>query len=169
MGALFLLFTVLPFVELYLLIRIGTVVGTLPTLGFVIGIGIAGAVLARSQGRRVLSELRLALAEGRMPAEAVLSGVLILIGGVLLITPGVITDFVGLLLLFPPSRRLLMTLAQRQLEARIQAGTVQVQSHGFGSPMGHMGHDVRSVGQAPRPPSPTPRGDVIDTHGEEVP
>jgi UPF0716 protein FxsA len=165
------LFTLLPFVELYLLIRIGTVVGTLPTLGFVIGIGITGAILARSQGRRVLSELQLALAEGRMPTEAVLSGVLILIGGVLLITPGVITDFVGLLLLFPPSRRLLMTLAQRQLEARIQAGTVQVQSYGFGPPTGHMGHDVRGAPRATRSvrPSPTPRGDVIDTHGEEVP
>ena len=104
---LFLLFTVVPLVELALLIWIGgQTVWWLP-IAMVVLTGIAGAVLARWQGLRALQRIQDDLQAGRMPADAVVDGVLILVAGILLVTPGVITDIVGVALLIPPLRSLM--------------------------------------------------------------
>ena len=104
---LFLLFTLVPLVELALLIWIGTKTSVLFTIALVLVSGVVGAMLARQQGFRAIERILAELRAGRMPAEAVVDGVLILVAGVMLITPGVLTDGVGFLLLVPPTRRLL--------------------------------------------------------------
>ncbi|MDB4974669.1 MAG: FxsA protein [Myxococcaceae bacterium] len=161
MPLLFLAFTVLPFLELFLLIRIGRVVGTGSTIAFVIAMGFVGAALARRQGRKVLLEWQEALAQGRVPEEGVLGGVLIFVGGLLLITPGVITDVAGLFCLLPPTRRAIARALSSHLERKVAVGQVQVvQMHDFGFP------SARPARQSGRPSSL--RGDVIDTEGEEI-
>ena len=98
-GRLLLLFIVVPVVELVLLIEIGQRIGTLTTIGLIMMTGIVGASLARQQGISTLGRLRKDLDEGRLPAEAIIDGVLILVAAAVLITPGVLTDAFGLPLL----------------------------------------------------------------------
>jgi UPF0716 protein FxsA len=123
---LFLAFTVIPLVELYLLLLIGRHVGALPTVMLVLITGLIGALLARKEGLRVVRRWQQSLARGRMPEEGILGGLLVLVGGVLLVTPGVLTDVVGFLLLLPPSRRWIARRVRRVLERRIADGTVRV-------------------------------------------
>ena len=99
---LFLLFTLVPALELWLLIQIGGIIGTVETILLIIFTGFIGAQLARSQGLRVLAELNQALSQGVSPAKKVAEGLLILGGGLLLITPGVCTDIVGFSVMVPP-------------------------------------------------------------------
>ncbi|MFH2093190.1 MAG: FxsA family protein [Pseudomonadota bacterium] len=101
---LFLCFTLIPVCELYLLIKIGTVIGGLNTILLVILTGFAGAWLARMEGMNTLVKLRTNLAQGLMPAEELIDAVIIFAAGIVLLTPGLITDCFGLLLLWPPSR-----------------------------------------------------------------
>ncbi len=159
MGLLFLLFTLVPFIELYLLIQIGEVVGAWYTLLFVIGMGVLGAWLAKSQGRKVLTEWTNAMSQGRMPEEGVLGGVLIFVGGLLLITPGVITDFVGLLILVPFTRRLVARRVRSYFERKIQLGQMRV---------GQVRVDRAPTGQGFAWPPRSQDPNVIDTEGEEL-
>ncbi len=101
---LLLLFTVVPLVELYLLIAIGRWVGAVPTIALVIGTGLLGAALARWQGLGVLRRVRDDLDHGRPPTDALIDGLLILIAAAVLLTPGLITDTIGFVLLVPASR-----------------------------------------------------------------
>jgi UPF0716 protein FxsA len=104
---LFLLFTVVPIVELAILIRIGqATVWWFPVL-LVIATGIVGAALSRWQGLRVYQRIREDARAGRMPADALVDGFLILLAGILLITPGVLTDVFGIAFLIPPIRALI--------------------------------------------------------------
>jgi UPF0716 protein FxsA len=125
-GKLFVLFTALPLVDLWLLLQIGQVLGFWSTVALVVLTGMAGAWLARTEGFRVVREWQRAIAEGRLPAEGVLSGALVLAGGLLLVTPGVLTDVLGLALLFPPSRRLVAAALRRWLARQVQAGRIRV-------------------------------------------
>jgi UPF0716 protein FxsA len=131
-GKLFLLFTILPILDLWLLLRIGGAIGFWPAVALVIGTGLAGAWLARAEGFRVLRSWQTSLAAGRAPEEGVLSGVLVLVGAALLVTPGVITDALGLALLFPPTRRIVAAALRRRLAAQVAAGHVRVMR--FGGP-----------------------------------
>ena len=101
---LLLLFTVVPLLELFILVKLGNLVGVAPTIALVIVTGVLGAWLARVQGLGVVRRLRSELAEGRLPAEAVIDGLLILVAGAVLLTPGLITDTLGFVLLVPPGR-----------------------------------------------------------------
>ena len=101
---LFLAFTLVPVMELYLLIKIGAYMGALNTLVLVILTGFAGAYLARMQGMQTLHRVRSQLQQGMMPAEDLIDAVIIFVAGIVLLTPGLITDIAGLLLLFPTSR-----------------------------------------------------------------
>lgn len=136
---LFILFVVMPVVELWLLITIGRSVGALPTVLLVVGTGALGAALARHEGRRVFEGWRRAAKEGRLPEEGVLESALILAGGVLLLTPGVISDLTGLALLFRPTRRVFAGLLRRKLEAKLADGSIRVQGFGFGGPQAPRG------------------------------
>lgn len=133
MPALFLLFTAVPLLDLWLLIRIGDAVGVGPALALVIVTGVLGAALARAEGTRVLGAWRRALEAGRMPEEGILSGVLVLAGGLLLVTPGVITDAAGFLLLIPPTRRLATRALRRWLDRKVASGSVRVVRWGGGA------------------------------------
>lgn len=126
MARLFLLFTIVPVVELFLLIQIGRRIGAVPTVALVLLTGLVGAALARREGLATLARWRSALSQGRIPEEGLVGGALVLVGGVLLVTPGVITDVVGLALLFGPTRRRIAPLVRRWVAARMADGTVRV-------------------------------------------
>jgi UPF0716 protein FxsA len=117
---LLLQFTAVPLVELFLLVKMGTVVGVGPTIALVIFTGVLGAWLARQQGLGVLHRLRVELAEGRLPADALIDGLLILVAGAVLLTPGLLTDALGFVLLVPPSR----AVVRRIVAARFARGKV---------------------------------------------
>jgi len=117
---LLLAFTFIPAVEIALFVRIGAVIGPFATFAIVIATGIAGASLARSQGVRVLMEIRQSLEAGRLPTDELAGGVLVLVGGTLLLTPGFLTDFFGLACLAPLSRHLLAAMVKRWFKQRLQ-------------------------------------------------
>lgn len=101
---IFLAFTLIPAVEIYLLIKIGSSIGALNTLLVIIITGFLGAYLARLQGMYTLSKIQSNLQQGIMPAEELIDALIILIAGIVLLTPGFLTDATGLLLLIPQVR-----------------------------------------------------------------
>ena len=121
-GTLLVLFVILPFVELYLLIELGSRIGTLPTLGIVVLTGIAGAALAKHQGLSVLQRIQTEMSFGQMPGEIIFDGVLVLIGAVLLITPGILTDTTGFLLLIPVTREIFKKYLKVWVSKKIKSG-----------------------------------------------
>lgn len=120
---LFLIFTIVPIIEVWLLIKIGRVFGALPTVAMLIAISLAGAWLARSQGFRIIVSIQQELAAGRLPAVHILDGAFILAGGILLLTPGFFTDFLGLVFLLPATRKLLKLWLGRWLEQKLRNGS----------------------------------------------
>jgi UPF0716 protein FxsA len=101
---LFLAFTIIPFLEIYILIKIGAHLGAFNTVVIVILTGLLGAILARFQGFKTMLRVRESLNRGEMPAEELLDALLILLAGIVLLTPGLITDLAGLLILIPTTR-----------------------------------------------------------------
>jgi len=99
-------FILIPLIDLILLIKVSGAIGGMQTILLVIITGIIGANLARSQGLHVLKEIQKDVQKGSIPTDNLLSGLLVLIGGVLLITPGILTDIVGLSLMIPAVRKL---------------------------------------------------------------
>lgn len=112
---LLLLFTLVPILELVLLIQMGRWVGLWPTLALVIGTGVLGAALTRREGLRAWRAFQTEVWEGRLPGRAILDGLAIFAGGALLLTPGLMTDLLGLLLLVRPTRRWIQDRAVRRL------------------------------------------------------
>lgn len=121
-----LLFVGIPLAELALLVQVGRWVGLGPTLALVLLTGIAGAWLARAEGLRVLLGARSELAAGRMPSQALMDGVAILVGGAVLLTPGLLTDLFGFALLLPPTRRAIQRAIRTRLQRRLEDGTFQM-------------------------------------------
>ena len=119
---LVLLFIVVPIVELYVIIQIGQAIGILPTIALLILDSVLGAALMRSQGRAAWMRFNRALAEGRIPGQEVMDGALVIFGGALLLTPGFLSDILGLILLLPPTRAIVRTLLLRRFAGRIVAG-----------------------------------------------
>ena len=120
---LLLLFTIVPFVELIVLIEVGKQIGTITTLMIIILTGILGASLARVQGFLVLSRIRDDLSMGKIPTDALIDGLLILIGAVVLLTPGFITDIIGFLLLIPVTRAALREPLRNYFRNKIQTSS----------------------------------------------
>lgn len=123
---LFLAFTLMPILELALLMQASQYLGVLLTVALVLATGAAGAALARSQGLQALRQLRQSVAGGAFPGEPLLDGVLILAGGLLLLTPGFVTDLIGLAALVPGTRHLLKAWLAREVRGRIRRGEVRV-------------------------------------------
>jgi len=121
---LFLLFTLVPLVELWLLFRIAQETSFLFTLALVLTTGIVGASLARWQGWRTMARIQGELNANRMPADAMVDGLLILVAGLLLVTPGVMTDAVGFALLVPPLRTLVKRAAKAWFRRNFRVETV---------------------------------------------
>ena len=123
---LFLAFTLIPVLELYLLIKIGTVMGALNTLILVILTGFAGAYLARMQGLQTMLRVRSQIQQGVMPAEDLIDAVIIFAAGIVLLTPGLLTDIAGLLLLYPTSRFYFKRWLRKKFDQWIQNPNVTI-------------------------------------------
>ncbi len=116
------LFVVVPLAELYLVVQVAQAIDILPTLGLLLLDSIVGSLVLRSQGRAVWRRFNEALGSARVPHREILDGVLVIFGGALLLTPGFLTDVVGLLLLIPPTRAVVRGLATRMLARRVAVG-----------------------------------------------
>lgn len=110
MPLLVILFIVVPILELYVIIQIGSAIGVVPTLLLLLADALLGSLLLRHQGRGAWQRFNAALAERRFPGREVADGLLIAIGGTLLLAPGFLTDIVGLILLVPPTRAIVRRL-----------------------------------------------------------
>lgn len=129
MGPLLLLFIVVPAVELALLIQIGSRIGAFNTIALIALTGVIGASLARHQGLQVLHQVRKEINEGRLPAGAMMDGIIILIAGALLVTPGVVTDAFGFLCLVPWFRALLKRELRRRFERAVSESRIHVAAY----------------------------------------
>jgi UPF0716 protein FxsA len=110
MGILVALFIVVPIVELYVIIKVGSLIGVWPTLALLLADAVLGSLLLRHQGRSAWRRFNAALAERRFPGKEVADGLLVAIGGTLLLTPGFVTDIVGAIFLIPPTRAIVRRL-----------------------------------------------------------
>jgi UPF0716 protein FxsA len=152
MALLVVLFIVVPIAELFVIIRVGEWIGVWPTLALLLADALLGSLLLRHQGRGAWRRFNEALAQRRFPGKEVADGVLIVIGGTLLLTPGFLSDIVGIFFLIPPTRALARRLLRRLTLARFTV---------IGVPgAGGMGRDPRD--------RPT-RDYDFDATAEEVP
>ncbi len=119
MAQLLLLFIFLPFIELVVLLQVGKALGTGYTILLVLGTGIAGMSLVRQQGSLAWHRFTQDVQQGRLPAESLVEAILVLAGSLLLVTPGLITDGAGLLLLVPVSRRVVAKVIMEKLRQRL--------------------------------------------------
>lgn len=117
-----LLFFAIPLIEIYLLIQVGRVIGALPTILLVIATSVLGAYLLKQQGLAALTRFQNNLRQGQLPEDELKEGIFIVLGGILLMTPGFFTDFLGLFCLLPPTRKLLMRLFTKRWQR--QSGVV---------------------------------------------
>ncbi|HET9676027.1 MAG TPA: FxsA family protein [Solirubrobacterales bacterium] len=153
---LILLFIVVPIAELYVIIKVGELIGVLPTLALLLADALLGSWLVKHQGRGAWRRFNEALAARRFPGKEVADGVLIVIGGTLLLTPGFITDVFGFFLLIPPTRAM-----SRGLLKRFTVGRFAVVS---------MGRGPGPFTQPPTGGGPRPSRDYdFDATAEEVP
>jgi UPF0716 protein FxsA len=119
MAILVVLFIVVPILELYVIIQIGGLIGVWPTLALLLADALLGSLLLRHQGRGAWRRFNAAIAERRFPGREVADGLLIAIGGTLLLTPGFITDIVGLIFLIPPTRAIVRRLLKGVVGRRL--------------------------------------------------
>jgi UPF0716 protein FxsA len=112
-ALLVVLFIVVPIAELYVIIKVGELIGVLPTLALLLADAVLGSLLLRHQGRGAWRRFNEALAQRRFPGKEVADGLLIVVGGTLLLAPGFLTDIVGLFLLIPPTRAISRSLLRR--------------------------------------------------------
>jgi UPF0716 protein FxsA len=120
--ALLVIFIVVPLAELYVIWQVGEAIGVVPTLLILAADSIIGSLLLKSQGRTVWRRFNETMAAGRVPHREVLDGVLVIFGGAFLITPGFLTDVLGVLLLLPPTRFFMRRLVLRALGGRLAIG-----------------------------------------------
>lgn len=132
LGRLILLFLLTPAIELGLLIQVDRLIGFWPTIGLIIVTGIVGSYLARREGLTTWRRLNQRLQAGELPGKELADGVIILIAGALLVTPGVFTDVIGFLGLIPPSRAFIRRILIRRLQRKMEQGSMQIQFGLFG-------------------------------------
>lgn len=111
---LFILFIIIPIIEMVLLIKVGGLIGVIPTIGLVMLTAVIGIALLRQQGLDTLARLQSRLAKGEIPGTELLEGAMLLIGGALLLTPGFFTDGIGFICLIPTFRRPIAQVLIRQ-------------------------------------------------------
>lgn len=123
---IFLLYLAFPIVEIYLLIKAGEALGFWPIFGIVVLTAWIGSRLVKYEGFQVLNQLRQKTVQGRSPHQELIEGAVLLVGGVLLITPGFITDGIGFLCLIPLSRKWIALSVKGALLKKVQQGSVRV-------------------------------------------
>ena len=149
----------IPVAEIFFIIRVTRDLGVPETIGLLVAVSIAGAWLVRRSGLGVLRQIQERLARGEIPGKELVDGLLILVGGVLMLTPGFLTDAVGLLLLVPPTRLALRALLIRRYSKRLRvAGWTAGQGFFGGFPGGGFG----GFGSGPGAGTGPGRGDVRD-------
>lgn len=141
------LFVLAPLLELYLIYKVGDSIGIELTLLLLLADSVIGSVLLRSQGRTVWRRFNEALATGRMPHREVTDGVAVIAGGAFLVTPGFLTDIVGLLLLLPPTRALIVRYAGRRVARKMMARVTVADAR-----RGSRGYDVEGTASEQAPP-----------------
>ncbi|MFA9558720.1 FxsA family protein [Evansella sp. AB-rgal1] len=125
MGKIFfLLIVIIPALEIWVLIFSGNTIGVLPTIALIILTGILGAALAKREGINAIRSAQLQASQGQVPSGVILDGLCILVGGVVLLTPGFITDAFGFFLLIPQTRSIFKAFLQRIFEKMIRTGNV---------------------------------------------
>ncbi len=132
-AKLFLLFTLVPLAELYILLEIGSYLGALNTILLIVITGVLGALLARLEGIRTVRQIAQNLSKGIVPAEEMVDGVLIFIAGVVLVTPGVLTDVAGLLLLLPYTRTIFKRWLRKKFDHMVSSGNFQIHTRRGGN------------------------------------
>lgn len=124
------LFIIIPLLELWMIIEVGSRIGVLYTILTLILISIAGAALAKQQGYRVIARIQAEVQSGNMPGDSLVDGALILTGAILLLTPGFLTDIAGLLLLLPVTRIPARSFAKRRLKKAVARRSIFVWAPG---------------------------------------
>jgi UPF0716 protein FxsA len=161
-GVLLLVFLILSIVELYVMVQVGSAIGVLPTVGLLLLFSVVGVVLVKHEGLGVWLRFRRQLERGVLPTNEIIDGFLILLGGALLIVPGFVTDFFGLLLLIPPTRVVVRNLIAHRYRSRLQIASVGYGGPGVPFPQARV-YDVENVGDATPPQwraGDTPRGEL---------
>ena len=146
---LIVLFIVVPIVELAVLIQIGQLIGIWWTIALLVADAVLGSMLARSQGRATWRRFNEALQSGRPPAREVMDGALVLFGGALLLTPGFISDILGLVLLLPPTRAFVRAVLVRRFAGRMIASMGTPRAPGRTQP--RQAYDVEGTAIDPEP------------------
>ena len=123
---LILAFTLLPIAEIYLLIKLGGFIGALNTILIVILTAIVGGYLAKTEGTRTFTQIRLNLHQGKIPTEDLLDALLIFVAGAVFLAPGFITDTMGILLLVPTTRKYIKHLLRKKFEEKIQRDYIDI-------------------------------------------
>lgn len=126
MRYLLVLLIIVPAAEISLLLLSGKTIGVLPTLLLIILTGVLGTFLAKREGLYAMQEVQKQLQKGQLPGREIIDGICILIGGILLVTPGFITDIGGFLLVFPPTRRLFRSIILHYLKRKIEKGNIKI-------------------------------------------
>jgi len=158
MGRILLLFTIVPIVEMYLLISVGGYIGTIPTIACVMLTAVVGVSLLRWQGTTTLQRGMSRVGQGQLPGQEIAEGMMLAVAGALLLTPGFVTDLFGFLLLMPPVRGLLARYAGRHLKVVDMASGAA----GFGQSSGAQGPGAAAGKPSRTPQTPdTPNGGVI--------
>lgn len=165
-GRLLLLFTIVPIVELALLIWLGGQIGFWPTVGIIAGTALLGSYLAHREGLSAYARFRARLASGGLPGNELTDGIIILIAGALLLTPGVLTDLVGFLGLLPPTRAVIKRIVLQRVRRGMQNGSIRVAS--WGSAQSFTPPGSPPPGSPPPGSAPPPADDVIDVEYEDV-
>ena len=151
-------FILVPLAELAVLIAVGDFIGLLPTLVLLLVVSVVGAWLSKREGLAAWRRFQLALADGRVPTVEVADGAMILLAGALLLTPGFLTDVVGILLLLPPTRALVRRLAPRLAARRLRRRGRVVIVDGTARPAGstQVQWGQAEVADRPAPPDREP-------------
>jgi UPF0716 protein FxsA len=126
MRLLLLLIIVVPAAEIGILLWSGTTIGFWPTLLMIILTGVLGTYLAKREGLQTIRRVQEQMRIGQVPGHALLDGICILVGGILLLTPGFITDITGFLMLFPPTRKFFKLLIGNSIRKRIMRGNIKI-------------------------------------------
>jgi UPF0716 protein FxsA len=149
------IFIVVPIAELAVLIQIGEAIGVWWTIALLVADAVLGSLLARSQGRTVWRRFNEALRSGRPPAREVMDGALVLFGGALLLTPGFLSDILGVLLLLPPTRAVVRAALVRRFAGRMVASMTAPRGPGPAQP--RQGYDVEGTAVDSDPEAREPR------------
>lgn len=177
------LFLVVPIVELYVIVQVAGGIGVLETLGLLIVVSIVGAWLVKAQGYGIIRRVQTKLAAGELPGAELVDGALILFAGALMLTPGFVTDGVGLLLLLPPTRAIVRVFLMKRFSVMADA---RVASFGFGPGAGGSqgptvfgfgssqvfdvdGHETDTPGRPRRPGASPPDREVVDLTRDDDP